>query len=110
MGLAAAETRPQCRQAHAPDRRLGAMCRSRRGHNRLESSRQARRRAGGMMLVMARVAPLSGFPEWLPGGRVIEEHVLDVMTSAFALHGYAAIETRAVEPVESLLSKGETSK
>ncbi len=62
------------------------------------------------MLVMARVASLSGFPEWLPAGRVIEEHVLEVMTSTFALYGYAGLETRAVEPVESLLSKGETSK
>ncbi|GAB2624050.1 histidine--tRNA ligase [Pseudactinotalea suaedae] len=62
------------------------------------------------MLGMARVAPLSGFPEWLPGGRVVEEHVLDVMTSTFQLYGYAGLQTRAVEPVESLLSKGETSK
>lgn len=66
--------------------------------------------ADGMMLDMPRVAPLSGFPEWLPAGRVVEQHVIDVMTSTFALFGYAGIETRAVEPVESLLSKGETSK
>lgn len=59
---------------------------------------------------MARVAPLSGFPEWLPAGRVVEHHIIDVLTSTFELYGYAGIETRAVEPVESLLSKGETSK
>lgn len=59
---------------------------------------------------MARPAPLSGFPEWLPEGRTVETHVLDVLTSTFELYGYAGIETRAVEPLESLLSKGETSK
>ncbi|WP_225997729.1 histidine--tRNA ligase [Myceligenerans pegani] len=59
---------------------------------------------------MARIAPLSGFPEWLPQDRVVEQHVLDVLRRTFELHGYAGIETRAVEPLEQLLRKGETSK
>ncbi len=59
---------------------------------------------------MARPTPLSGFPEWLPAERVIETHVLDVLRRTFELHGFAGIETRAVEPVEELLRKGETSK
>jgi histidyl-tRNA synthetase len=59
---------------------------------------------------MARPSPLSGFPEWLPEGRIVEQHVLDVLRHTFELYGYAGIETRAVEPVEQLLSKGETSK
>ncbi len=59
---------------------------------------------------MARPAPLSGFPEWLPAGRVVEQHVLDVLRRTFELHGYAGIETRAVEPLDQLLRKGETSK
>lgn len=59
---------------------------------------------------MARPAPLSGFPEWLPEGRAVESHLLDELISTFELYGYAGIETRAVEPLESLLSKGETSK
>ena len=53
-----------------------------------------------------RVMPLSGFPEYLPADRVVEQQVLDVITRTFALHGYASIETRAVEPVERLLGKG----
>ncbi|PZR52736.1 histidine--tRNA ligase [Xylanimonas oleitrophica] len=59
---------------------------------------------------MARIAPLSGFPEWLPDGRVVEQHVLDTLRRTFELHGFAGIETRAVEPLEQLLRKGETSK
>lgn len=59
---------------------------------------------------MARPTPLSGFPEWLPAGRVVEQHVIDVLRRTFELHGYAGIETRAVEPLDQLLRKGETSK
>ncbi|GAB4085823.1 histidine--tRNA ligase [Myceligenerans cantabricum] len=59
---------------------------------------------------MARIAPLSGFPEWLPQGRIVEQHVLEVLRHTFELHGFAGIETRAVEPLDQLLRKGETSK
>jgi len=59
---------------------------------------------------MARPTPLSGFPEWLPEGRVVEQHVLDTLRRTFELHGFAGIETRAVEPLDQLLRKGETSK
>ncbi|QTE28031.1 histidine--tRNA ligase [Pengzhenrongella sicca] len=59
---------------------------------------------------MARPTPLSGFPEWLPAGRTIEQHILDALRRTFELHGFAGIETRAVEPLDQLLRKGETSK
>ncbi|MCL2466608.1 MAG: histidine--tRNA ligase [Micrococcales bacterium] len=59
---------------------------------------------------MARIRPLSGFPEWLPVGRLVEQHVLDVLRHTFELHGFAGIETRSVEPLDQLLRKGETSK
>ncbi len=59
---------------------------------------------------MARPTPLSGFPEWLPDGRIVEQHVLDALRRTFELHGFAGIETRAVEPLDQLLRKGETSK
>ncbi len=59
---------------------------------------------------MARPAPLSGFPEWLPEGQAVETHVVDVLVETFELFGYSGVRTRAVEPLESLLSKGETSK
>ena len=54
--------------------------------------------------------PISGFPEWLPPQRIIEQQVLDRIRSTFELYGYASLETRAVEPLDTLLSKGETSK
>ena len=59
---------------------------------------------------MARPTPLSGFPEWLPSGRIVEQHILDALRRTFELHGFAGIETRAVEPLDQLLRKGETSK
>lgn len=59
---------------------------------------------------MARIAPLSGFPEHLPAGYAIEQHIIDVLRQTFMLHGFIGIETRAVEPLPQLLSKGETSK
>jgi len=53
-----------------------------------------------------KVTPISGFLEFLPEQRIVEQHVLDVIREVFELHGFASIETRAVEPVERLLGKG----
>ncbi len=53
-----------------------------------------------------KVTPISGFPEYLPQQRIIEQHFLDVIRETFELHGFPSIETRAVEPVERLLGKG----
>lgn len=55
-------------------------------------------------------ASLSGYPELTPQERIVEQHVLDHVRRTFELHGFAGIETRAVEPLDSLLRKGETSK
>jgi histidyl-tRNA synthetase len=59
---------------------------------------------------MSKPTPLSGFPEWLPGDRIIEQRLLDRLRSTFELYGFASVETRAVEPLDQLLSKGETDK
>ena len=59
---------------------------------------------------MAKPTPLSGFPELLPAQRFVEQHVQDSLRRTFELHGFASLETRAVEPMEQLLRKGETSK
>jgi len=59
---------------------------------------------------MARPTSLSGFPEYLPAGRIVEQHVLDVVRRVFERHGFASIETRAVEPLEQMLRKGEIDK
>ncbi|MCL1900149.1 MAG: histidine--tRNA ligase [Promicromonosporaceae bacterium] len=59
---------------------------------------------------MPKIAPLSGFPEWLPAGRLVEQAVLDILRRTFELHGFVGIQTRAVEPLTQLLRKGDTSK
>ncbi|WEV71848.1 histidine--tRNA ligase [Bifidobacterium sp. ESL0790] len=59
---------------------------------------------------MAKGASISGFPEWLPSERVVEQRVIDTVRKVFELNGFIGIETRAVEEGSSLLKKGETSK
>ncbi len=59
---------------------------------------------------MSRPGPMSGFPEFLPGQRLVEQQVLDRLRRTFELHGFASVETRAVEPLDQLLRKGETAK
>jgi histidyl-tRNA synthetase len=59
---------------------------------------------------MSKPNPMSGFPEFLPAQRFVELHVIAQLQRTFELHGFAPIETRAVEPLDQLLRKGETSK
>lgn len=59
---------------------------------------------------MSKPTPISGFPEWTPGQRMIEQFVLGKIRDTFELYGFAPLETRAVEPLDQLLRKGETSK
>jgi histidyl-tRNA synthetase len=57
-----------------------------------------------------RPKPLSGFPEFTPAGRIVEQRVLSSLATTFELHGFGSIETRAVEPLEQLSRKGEITK
>jgi histidyl-tRNA synthetase len=59
---------------------------------------------------MSRPAALSGFPEWLPAERIVELAILDTVRRVFELHGFSSLETRAVEPLEQMLRKGEIDK
>ncbi len=59
---------------------------------------------------MAKGATVSGFPEYLPQERAVEQKMKDIITEVFELNGFLGIETRAVETGASLLKKGETSK
>jgi histidyl-tRNA synthetase len=59
---------------------------------------------------MSKIRPLSGFPELLPRERIVEQRLTDVLREVFELHGFASIETRAVEPLDQLLHQGETDK
>src|SRR3954447_26747129 len=59
---------------------------------------------------MAKPTPLSGFPELLPAARVVEREVIGSLSRTFELHGFANIETRAVEPLDRLAQGGEIDK
>jgi len=56
---------------------------------------------------MAKIHPISGFPEWLPRERIVEQTFLDTIRRTFELHGFASVETRSVEPVDVFFGKGE---
>jgi histidyl-tRNA synthetase len=53
------------------------------------------------------VTPISGFPEYLPADRIVEQRFLDVIRETFERYGFSSIETRSVEPIERLSAQGE---
>ena len=55
-----------------------------------------------MSSTSGRVTPISGFPEYLPAARIVEQRFLDVIRETFELHGFASVETRSIEPVDRL--------
>lgn len=59
---------------------------------------------------MSRSTSVKGFPEWLPDQRMVEQHLIDIIRARYELHGFVPVETRAVEPVDVLTSKGEVDK
>ncbi|MGH8961187.1 MAG: histidine--tRNA ligase [Jatrophihabitantaceae bacterium] len=59
---------------------------------------------------MVPTTSLSGFPELLPSERFIELAVLDRLRATFELHGFSSVETRAAEPLDQLLRKGDIDK
>jgi histidyl-tRNA synthetase len=59
---------------------------------------------------VSRPKPISGFPEYTPESRIVEQYVLDRLRETFELHGFASIETRAVEPLDTLSKQGEIEK
>jgi histidyl-tRNA synthetase len=55
--------------------------------------------------------PISGFPEWLPEYRAIEQQWMDKIRKVFERYGFCSIETPSVEEIDALLAKGgETEK
>ena len=53
---------------------------------------------------------ISGFPEYLPEIRRVEQQWIDHIRAVFESYGFCNIETPAVEEVEVLMAKGETDK
>ncbi|MFJ9762441.1 histidine--tRNA ligase [Streptomyces erythrochromogenes] len=58
---------------------------------------------------LVRPVPVSGFPEWLPEIRMVEQGWLDLIRSGFEKYGFCSVETPSVEPLSVLTAKGETS-
>ena len=51
-------------------------------------------------------SPISGFPEWSPAERIIEQDMLDRIRASFERYGFSPIETPAVERNTVLTAKG----
>ena len=56
---------------------------------------------------MSKFAPISGFPEWLPEQRLLEQQCMDTIRRQYELYGFANIETRSVEPTQVLSGNGD---
>ncbi|HEX5660725.1 MAG TPA: histidine--tRNA ligase [Polyangiales bacterium] len=59
---------------------------------------------------MAKITALTGFPEWLPEQRLVEQQLIERVRTKFELFGFTPLETRSVEPLNVLLKKGATDK
>lgn len=57
-----------------------------------------------------KVGPVSGFPEWLPHEKLVEEDIIQRIARIFRSYGYTPLETPAVERTEILASKGVEHK
>ena len=53
---------------------------------------------------------ISGFPEWLPEYRAVEQRWMDHLRKVFESYGYCSLETPAVEELDVLAAKGEVDK
>lgn len=54
--------------------------------------------------------PVTGFPEWLPEERLVEQKWFDSIRRVFESYGYCSIETPSVEELEVISAKGEVDK
>jgi histidyl-tRNA synthetase len=61
-------------------------------------------------MTIKRVAPISGFPEWLPGACLAEQRLVDTIREQFELFGFGPIETPAVERMSVLTAKGQMQR
>lgn len=52
-------------------------------------------------------SPISGFPEWTPDVRIVEQQWLDHIRRVFERYGYCNIETPSVEELDVIAAKGE---
>ncbi len=50
--------------------------------------------------------PISGFPEWLPNERIVEQQWFNHIRATFERYGYCSIETPSVEALDVINAKG----
>ncbi len=56
---------------------------------------------------MPKIAPISGYPEWLPAQKRVEQKIVAAIARQLELSGFVPLETRSVEPLSVLCSKGD---
>ena len=54
--------------------------------------------------------PVTGFPEWLPEVRLVEQQWFDHIRRVFESYGFCNIETPSIEELDVLRAKGEVDK
>lgn len=54
--------------------------------------------------------PVTGFPEWLPEERLVEQQWFDHIRRVFESYGFCSLETPSVEELDVLRAKGEVDK
>ena len=61
-------------------------------------------------VIMSKIGKISGFPEWLPEQRAVEEALIERIRAIYRSHGFVGIETPAVEHLSVLAAKGVVDK
>ena len=59
---------------------------------------------------MSKIKNISGFPEWLPAERAVEENIVSKINEIYASHGFSSIETPSVELLSTLTNQGVINK
>lgn len=59
---------------------------------------------------MAKPAKISGFPEWLPEQKIVEDRIVSTVKGIYESFGFTPIETPAVELLATLGAKGVVDK
>jgi histidyl-tRNA synthetase len=59
---------------------------------------------------MSKINKISGFPEWLPKQKLLEDKFISLIRGVYESYGFCPIETPSVELVSTLQSKGVIDK
>lgn len=59
---------------------------------------------------MSKITSISGFPEWLPEQKIVENRVIELIKATYESYGFTALETPAVELMSTLAAKGVVDK